>query len=402
MAQKYTILKVLIQDSSKVQNSDKGFTLIELIFGLLIMVLVGGFAMNALIEASNTFNKNKKDIDSSQNLSAILEIIGNDIKQSGEQINDAKFPVVTIENPGTATTVMPGSSKITIHRAFVSSLTLCEAISSTSSNTTLLVADNSITTTTANCNVGTTGSTTTPTVVTRPTTLREARDYRCKLDDVNADYSSTTSDFCNGSTTAETVLAAISDLNGNMRSFRYINDSYAGSTASITISPSLLNAQTVSAPNATASYAAGSPLYLIERRVYTLDNNGNFQVKIDDKDPQTLIKGIQQFKVSAKIYDGTTNSTISTTPPNPCASNTTYSYYSCTYSAASTMIGTTATSSYNWKNIAGVKVELEAKYDATGRAATSSTNPTDIAQVTNDKEKLKAQAEFFPRNVLSK
>jgi type II secretory pathway pseudopilin PulG len=392
MAQKYTILKVFIHNSSKVPNSTNGFTLIELIFGLLIMVLVGGFAMNALVDASNTFNKDKKNIDSSQNLSAILEIIGNDIKQAGEQIgsSDSKFPVVTIE-PGSG---MPGSSKITVHRAFVSALTLCQAISSTSSNAMLVVADNNQTASSANCSIGATVSTTNgTTTVTRPTTLREARDYRCKLDNPNGDYSNTSSDFCNGSTTAESVLAAISDSSGNIRSFRYINDSYiAGGTASITITP-LSNTTTISSPNTTASYAIGSPLYLIEKRVYTLDSNGNFQVQIDDQSTaQTLLKGIQQFKASAKIYSDTTNRITSTSPPNACASTT--SYYSCTYSVT--------TSGYSWKNIAGVKIELEAKYDATGRASTTSVNAGDQAQIASDKEKLKAQAEFFPRNVLSR
>ncbi|WP_310425982.1 prepilin-type N-terminal cleavage/methylation domain-containing protein [Chamaesiphon sp. VAR_48_metabat_135_sub] len=380
MAQKYTILKVLLQNSSRVQNSDKGFTLIELIFGLLIMLLVGGFAMNAFIEASTTFNKDKKNIDSSQSLSAIMEIIGNDIKQSGEQINDNGFPVITIEPGGTG--MMAGSSKVTVRRALTSSLTLCQTINATSSNTTLVVADNG----NGNpaCNVGTLVSTVTP-VVTRPQTLRDARDYRCKLDDLNANYSVTTSDFCNGNTT-ESVLAAVSDQNGNMRSFRYINDNEvtANTKYDMAISPSLSSTMTTSAPNTTASYAIGSPIYLIEERVYTLTNTGNLRLQIDRGNPETLIKGIDKFNISAKIYSNTTTRQTSTAPVNACA--TPNETYSCTYSMASTPL-------YNWKNIAGVKVELQAKYDATGRAATASTEDT---------EKLKVQAEFFPRNVLSR
>jgi prepilin-type N-terminal cleavage/methylation domain-containing protein len=387
MARKYTILKVLLQNSSKVQSSDKGFTLIELIFGLLIMLLVGGFAMNAFIQASGTFNKDKKNIDSSQNLSAIMELIGNDIKQSGEQINDNRFPVVTIEPGGTGT--MAGSSKVTIRRALTSPLTLCEAISDASNNSALVVADNNVTTSSANCSVGTTVSTTTPSVITRPPTLRETRDYRCKLDNINADYSSTTSDFCAGSTnTTESVLAAVSDQNGNIRTFRYVNDTEntANTKYSIDISPSLSNTTTTSTPiSSSTSYTISSPVYLIEERVYTLTSDGNFQLQIDRGTPETLIKKIDKFNISAKLYDSTTNRTFSTTPVNACASNTTISYYSCTYSAN--------TPNYSWKNIAGVKVELQAKYDATGRAATASTE---------DEDKLKAQAEFFPRNVLSK
>jgi hypothetical protein len=47
----------------------------------------------------------------------------------------------------------------------------------------------------------------------------------------------------------------------------------------------------------------------------------------------------------------------------------------------------------NWKTLAGIKVELQAKYDSAGGSATASA--TDAA-------KLSAKAEFFPRNVLSK
>jgi type II secretory pathway pseudopilin PulG len=381
MAQKYTILKVLLQNSSKVQKSDKGFTILELIFGLLIMILVGGLAMNAFIEASSTFNKDKKSIDSSQNLSAIMELVGNDIKQSGEQINDSRFPVVTIEDGG-ATGNKPGSSKITIRRALTSSLTLCETINTASSGTRIIVADNS----NGNpaCNVGTLVSTVTP-VVTRPQALKDARDYRCKLDDVNGNYSVTTSDFC-ASNALERVLATVSDGNGNTRSFRYMddNDPTPNSKYDIELAQPLSDTSSASTPNATASYAIGSPIYLVEERVYTLNTNGNLQLQIDRGTVETLIKGIDKFNVSAKLYDNTTLRTQSTAPVNACP--TPNQNYSCTYSMVSTP-------AYNWKNIAGVKVELQAKYDATGRAATASAQDT---------EKLQAQAEFFPRNVLSK
>jgi type II secretory pathway pseudopilin PulG len=378
MAQKYTILKVLLQNSSKVQNSEKGFTLIELIFGLLIMLLVGGFAMNAFIEASTTFNKDKKSIDSSQNLSAIMELIGNDIKQSGEKISDPKFPVITIE-PGAGGT-MAGSSKVTVRRALTSSLTLCEDINAGSPNTQLIVTNDL--NPEPNCKTGTTVSTTSP---FRPTELREARNYRCKLDDANGNYASTTTDYCSGSP-QESVLAVMSDRNGNIRSFRYIDDSESIANVEylITTEFPLSNTTSISTPNTTASYAIGSPIYLIEERVYTLSSDGKLQLQIDRGTPETLIKGMHKFNVSAKIYSDTTTRSFSTAPVNAC--DTPNEAYSCTYSINST-------STYDWKNIAGVKVELEAKYDATGRAATASAQDT---------EKLQAQAEFFPRNVLSK
>ena len=75
MAPKYTILKVLIQNLSKIDKRTKGFTLLELIIGLSIMLIVGGLAMNAFVQASISFNRDQKSINSNQNLSAILEVI---------------------------------------------------------------------------------------------------------------------------------------------------------------------------------------------------------------------------------------------------------------------------------------------------------------------------------------
>ena len=130
MVQKSTILKVLIQSFSKVSTSKQGFTLLELIIGMAIMLIVSSLTMNAFIQASTTFNKDKKSIDSNQSISVILEMIGNDIKQSGENINDPNFP--TIEFKIATTTLDPtlkaGSSKIIVRRALVAPLTLCEDI----------------------------------------------------------------------------------------------------------------------------------------------------------------------------------------------------------------------------------------------------------------------------------
>ena len=85
MVPKYTILKAIIQSFSKAPKSSKGFTLIELIVGMSIMLIVGGLAMNAFIQASTTFNKDKKSIDSSQSMSVILEMIRSEERRVGKE-----------------------------------------------------------------------------------------------------------------------------------------------------------------------------------------------------------------------------------------------------------------------------------------------------------------------------
>jgi prepilin-type N-terminal cleavage/methylation domain-containing protein len=380
-------LKVLLQ------NSSKGFTLIELLFGLIIMLLIGGFAMNAFIDSSKTFSKDKKTIDSSQNLSAILEMVGTDIKQAGEQINEPSFPVIKIE-PNTDAGSMVGSSKITIRRALTSSLTLCENIAANSAigSNRILVVDDSLTNT--SCKIGTVTPRALPAPVTLPNTLWAARDKRCQLDDINGNYTVANTDFCSGSAD-ESILAVMSDQTGNIRTFTYVGDTEvtANSKYQINIKPGSLSAST---PVNTGTYAAGSPIYLLEERIYTLDNTGQFKVQIDGKNPETLIKRIQQFKVSARVYgDKTTKQSdridpLDVTPdtinvlPLARRCDAAIPYYICSFNAAGVD---------DWKTLQGIKVELDGKYDATGQDATASAK---------DLEKLAAKAEFFPRNVLSK
>jgi type II secretory pathway pseudopilin PulG len=394
MKQKFTILKALLPTLNKDKNSSKGFTLLELIVGLSIMFVVGGLAINAFIEASRSFNTDKKNIDSSQNLSAVLELIGNDIKQSGEQMNDRLFPVVKIEKvPAGDPDNMAGSSKITIRRALAAPLTLCQVINSTFTGTEITVTDNSLTSE-SNCQLGTPSTTTLPsTTIVRPARLKEARDKRCQLDDINGDYSSpSTTDFClatKASPDLEQVSAAISDENGNMRTFKYVDDG-AISITSYKIDITGLSPDTVN------TYAIGRPIYLIEERVYALRKDGNLNLQIDGKPGgDTLIKRMDKFNVSARVYgDKDTKQpdviNAATPPVKPnllpvsrrC--DAAIPYYICEFNT---------TSVDDWKTIQGIKVELQAKYDGTGKGAIASAADT---------EKLKAAAEFFPRNVLSK
>lgn len=400
MVQKYTILKVLIRTSSK------GFTLLELIVGMAIMLIIGGLAMNAFIEASNSFRNDKRNIDNDQNMSAILEMIGNDIKQSGEQINDPNFPTVEITGNTISGTIVTASSTIIVRRALIPPLTLCQTIPANLNNAsplppTLLVADSTLTGTTS-CAPGTLTTTANPTPVNRPSALMEARRYRCKLDDINADYTAiNTTDYCRttkpspASSDLEQVWAAISDGNGRIRIFSYADDSevVSGTDRSYRISVGLFDngtstmLATADSRNTGVAYDIGRPIYLIEERRYTLDNDGNLKVSVDGgANFSTLIKGISRFKVSAKLYSDTTTKAIQTAPANGCAGDT---QYTCRFNF-NTAITDPA---YNWKTLAGIKVELQARYDPTGRNLTASAK---------DLEKLTAVAEFFPRNVLSK
>jgi prepilin-type N-terminal cleavage/methylation domain-containing protein len=395
MARKYTILKVLIQNLNKAKYLDRGFTLIELIVGLLILSIVSGLALNAFVNASKDFSQDKKTIDSSQNLSAILEIIGNDIKQAGEQISDSNFPAIEISQ------IDANSSIITLRRALTTPLTLCEPISiADPARSAIVVADTTRTET--NCNV----LPASPLVSTEPAPngFVEARNYRCKLGDPNANYTAST-DYCAtalvssaSNATFQNVRGAISDGNGRMRAFTYTGEdtSVATQTKLVVNAPALppLNRNNV-------AYAVGSPVYLIEERQYTLVTTGadagNLQLSVDGGTPTTLIRGVDKFKVSAKAYTNATDRIILPSPPAAIACTAADGVPTAAGTATDPIYGCRLnddnTTAINWKWTAGVRVELQAKYDGTGRAATASTADT---------EKLQAAAEFFPRNVLSK
>lgn len=474
------ILKVLIPSLNRVDKSTKGFTLMELIIGLSMMTIIGSIAMNMLIHASNSFNKDQKSINSSQNLSAILEIIGSDIRQSGENINDANFPVIEFaENTDLGS--MPNSSKVTVRRALTSRLTLCGAFTPTA--TSIVVADNqtSVINQSANCDIGTQTSplsiyrvppapvapattsasatyfptpivtpipTTPPTLALKlPVELRKVRDYRCNTDpnfayDTQANAGT---DFCapanptslrialsssdgqllifnqtnevpeGNTSTTETSVKAITDFTSTKRYSITVNRTFnTGNAAAVPpIPPDPAIANNLKNSAGTINYNIGDPIYVIEERVYTLTNNGSFNVSVNGAQPQILIKKISNFRVSAKIYDDALARTINPTPTSDICTNPTGTTfivqpatpdvnnpkYICKFNY---FTGVTSADKANWKTLAGVKIELQAKYDGTGKAAEASSNASDIAAIAEDKEKLSVAAEYFPRNVLSK
>jgi prepilin-type N-terminal cleavage/methylation domain-containing protein len=437
MVPKYTILKVIIQSFSKVSKSNKGFTLIELIVGMSIMLIVGGLAMNAFIQASTTFNKDKKSIDSSQSMSVILEMIGTDIRQSGENISVGSFPTIEfkVADATLDPTLKTGSSKITVRRALTDPLTLCEPLPTSPDPTTvtsLIVADSG--SPNSNCIVGTSSSklfaarpsteyALTPTTDPVPTpaldlvlprALRKVRDYRCQLDDPNPpvpydDISRATDNFC-GASPLELTRVAVSNLKGQFLIFNQTNETVdptntaTGKKYGIILNTTGLSssALTNNNKNKAVAYEIGNPIYVIEERVYTLTIDGYLQLSVNGKTPETLVKKIDNFRVSARTYTNTTDRIVEPTPAaNICTDATPFAAqpsapdenspkYICQFNY---FTGVTATDQADWKTLSGIKVEIQTKYDGTGQNAT----PT-----AEDTRKLYAASEYFPRNVLSK
>jgi prepilin-type N-terminal cleavage/methylation domain-containing protein len=450
MEVRYMIFKVLTQISTKQRNLDKGFTLLELLAGLVLMSIVIGLSLNAFVQSSTDFNKDKKNIDSNQNLSAVLELIGNDIKAAGEQINDGNFPAIEFKIAKTATdpTLVDGSSKIIIRRAVSTPLTLCQA-AITNTTASITVADSALAaanpSSAVNCDIGNSSSpffaarpstySITPAATTTPATfagtaaapilpvaLRQARDYRCAIDQPNL-IPGNTNDYCDSTKTNQVARIAVSDQDGHMLMFNQTGETIVTSTAatstpaaaaiykhSIDVNTTFLTGDPASTNNsnqpATSPYKISNPIYLIEERVYTLvkdpnnANSGVLHLSVNGRAADPLLKGLASFNIAGRLYTDATSKTINTSPAPPTVTSpkttisatdfvcTSDSKYVCqfNYKLATDV-------AMNWKTIAGVRVSLQAVYDGRGQNATATTA---------DKEKLTAVAEYFPRNVLSK
>ncbi len=461
----YMIFKVLTQISTKQRNHNKGFTLLELLVGLLIMSVVIGLSLNAFVQSSTDFNKDKKTIDSNQNLSAVLEMIGDDIKAAGEQIADGNFPAIEFKIAGSTdeTTLVAGSSKIIIRRAVSTPLTLCQTAAISTTTTSITVADNNgtiIAGTGANCNIGNSSSpffaarpgtyNTTPTVTTPatfdgtatapilPVALRQARDYRCAIGQPNLTPGNI-DDYCDSTKTDQVARIAVSDQAGHMLMFNQTAEAMDASSTptttppvykyNITVNSTFTTGDPASTNNSnqptTSPYAVGNPIYLIEERVYTLvkdpsnSNSGILNLSINGGNATPLLKGLASFNISGKLYTDTTGSKTINAKPAPATVTTPKTTIDATDLVCPTANdnypnqpdSTTATTTnpqyicqFNYKALA-TDVAMDWKTIAGIRVrlqAVYDGKGQNATATTTDKDKLMVTAEYFPRNVLSK
>jgi prepilin-type N-terminal cleavage/methylation domain-containing protein len=356
-----------MNSKAPILTSNKGFTLIELIVGMVITTIIGGLALIFFVNSSQMFRADKSNIETNQNLSAILDIIGNDIKQAGEQITDSNFPVVQIIPVGGN----GKASKIIIRRSLAETLPLCADIPKNTDNlTNVIVADG----TGAGTCIQTPLATPLPAL---PATVRAWRDLRCQVDNPNA--SPINGDYCN-SNNSEVLRAAISNNNGGILAFNYIGESATTGSNKFQITASeKLPIDPI------YDYNIGSPVYLIDERSYELDvSTRELKLSVNGSTPATLIKGIEKFKVSTKVYQDPTEKIIEPTPTPSCGSGEIERQYMCEFNH---------TQVSNWKTLAGIKIEIQAQ-DPGGKTS---------AQLSpKERAKLSSAAEFFPRNILSR
>ncbi len=74
--------------------TQRGLTLIEILVSSIVGVMVLGVALSFTVSNRNLFERDTDRIQVNQNLTAAIEIMGNDIRQAGERIAQGDFPAV--------------------------------------------------------------------------------------------------------------------------------------------------------------------------------------------------------------------------------------------------------------------------------------------------------------------
>jgi hypothetical protein len=95
------------------------------VVGMAMTLTVSGIALAALSNAEKGFTRDKGKIEGGQKLSSVLDIIGREIVQAGEQINDPRFPVIKVAPDGVR------GSRIIVYRGLEEALSICSAAPST-------------------------------------------------------------------------------------------------------------------------------------------------------------------------------------------------------------------------------------------------------------------------------
>ncbi|NJM68286.1 MAG: prepilin-type N-terminal cleavage/methylation domain-containing protein [Acaryochloris sp. RU_4_1] len=349
MAIKFTKLK----PSSP--NSNKGFTLVELLVTTLIASVVLGLSLGLITDQRKQFVSDQVRSQSNQTLRVGMDMVGTDIKNTGDFLqSDINLPVVTVIN-GTS----GGSDQLILQRKLIAdSLTVCENVNA-GSKTTIKVA---IKPGNTDCPVYSDGD---GDNLTDALTL--AQRERCEQDNTEG-CSRTSGPPATGTCDNECVWAYIYDpVHQEGEFFQYSFEEPDSTT-----NPTFNQIHVGGAATFTNTYeVANKPvIYLIEKRHYSLNNNV-LQLSVNDQPALLLVNQVEDFQVQAKL---TNNTSLQTSFNDTASAN-----------EASTYVQTT-----DWQSLEYLQVDVE------------SVDPSEseLTAVKNA-DQLKLSSRFFPRNALS-
>ena len=79
-------------------KAEMGFTLVELLVGLIISGILAGLAFTVTFHNRNLYVRDNARINTNQNLRAAMDLLGLDIRQAGEYITDRSFPTILLQD----------------------------------------------------------------------------------------------------------------------------------------------------------------------------------------------------------------------------------------------------------------------------------------------------------------
>lgn len=336
-------------------NLNKGFTLVELLVTTLIASVVLGLSLGLITDQRKQFVSDQVRAQSNQTLRVGMDMVGTDIKNTGDYLqSDGTLPVVTVVN-GTS----DGPDQLILQRKLIAdSLTVCETVNS-GNRTTIQVAVNPGN---SDCPVFSDGNNDNLT-----DTLTIARRERCEQDGTPG--CSRTSALPAGDCDDECVWAYIYDPIDNEGEFFQ----YSFEEPDSTTNPTLNRIYVGGAATFTHTYeVANKPvIHLMEERHYSLDNSNVLRLSVNRQPSLPLVNQVADFQVRAKLP---TNST-----PEDEVNHTTSLNDSDTYIRQ-----------VDWQTIEFLEVELNS-IDPSESELTAVKNP----------DQLELTSRFFPRNALS-
>jgi prepilin-type N-terminal cleavage/methylation domain-containing protein len=404
--QKNILLKAFLQGSA---NKNKGMTLLEVIVAMTVSLIVLSLVMSILASNRKLYAEDQKVTDVSQNLRIATDLVGIDIKKSGEGITEDNFPVVDLKQDANNNSELTLRLKVPDKNNPELELPLqpvCIPIdidptkndNGTSSGTTTDPDGNSTYSNVQNISIARNPA---PSEIAQCTTTdsddagtahdnwEKWRDYRCRQDGTAG---------CQGNSN-EKVRAFIHDGKGNGQFFIYDNEDCLddSNVSKLTATPMCQGATNYTirkvynttdpdggylkydygfsgiAP--TVSRANSEIHLLVEQRKYSLSSQGVLQLKIDNEATQEIVDEMANFQIQASVIsDGE--------DINPQLENT--------FPTLNLTTTTDLTDKYTWKNLRGIKFYLKAK-DPLG----NSTANTDYQR------KLESTEIFLPRNTAS-
>jgi hypothetical protein len=358
------------------RTSDKGFTVLEMMVGIAMTLTVSSLALAALSNAEIGFSKDKGRIEGGQKLSSVIDIVGRDIVQAGEQINDPRFPVIRVTPDGAR------GSRIIVYRGLEEALSICSSAPATNALT-AGTATTTLSLTSINPDVRTENPSCTPvptfvpvTPATTPITYTTTRTYP-----LNVQAWRTRRLAAGGQ-----IPFFLHDTQGNIQLVNLTGETNASGFDTIGL--------TTSSFNPAFDFRNRSTANLLEKREYLICGsdlkvriNNSLEGSCDEDNATTLGSADTLASPFKTIATNITSMNITLTTADTATSATTFDRADVVFPIAGiAAVGVTpAVAPVDWRDLRGVTVRITAP------------NP----DINSAKLTIDASGRFYPRNILS-